>query len=853
MQTASFDFDLFISYSRHDNSNGTVSELVAFIQREYRRFTGNEALRVFFDKGEVTGTQDWKRRTYDGLGSSCLLLVCLSPSYLETRDCAWEFSEYLGHLTSRVTAGTPVDPIFFVELADNDDPRFEQKAAEWISERRVRQHFEFQPWFDEGAAALKEAVVRALLQKGELTANELGAGHQGATAKGNLDPRNHYFVGRSSELRRLREIVTFERTGRITAISGPEGIGKTTLAIEYGHAFAHEYPGGSWEVRCSGLEDLRAALADLAGVRDLEFDSTEEEKRNVDLGFERVLGELKQRADCSQPSRVLVILDDIDQPSLLAPQQLQRLPQADWLHIIATTPLDEYELLDSNKDCALLSLNELSEEESLKLIERYQPNQTFLDGTTRDVGRDIVRKLGTLPLTVERSAISFAQFPGAQSCAAFRDQLMSEEVIGYEERLSLALRPTLELLDGVERAALIYAALMPADHVALPWIRTLLGQSFPQFKEEAAPDGSGSRAMLQRLFRLRLLQATTDDREARMHRSVQETVKRVFGAASTNCEEALLVFVKTRAEFLWENWVNRLHRWELVPLVAFTWDYLRRGASEGAYLANQAFGPLRSLGSFAEAESLIRRALAIEERSVGLSHPNVATCLNNLAALLSDTGRLEEARTLYCRALAIDEQSFGQRDPRVATCLNNLAQSLKATNRLEEAEALYRRALAIDEQSLGTNHSRAAIHLNNLAQLLQRTDRLDEAEQLYRRAVAIDEKVLGSTHPRVAIHLNNLAQLLQMTNRPGEAESLYRRALAIDEESLGPSHPRVATHLNNLAFLVKIRDPQEAEILYRRALAIDAQSFGWSHPNVAADLNNLAVLLETTDRLEEAD
>lgn len=67
----------------------------------------------------------------------------------------------------------------------------------------------------------------------------------------------------------------------------------------------------------------------------------------------------------------------------------------------------------------------------------------------------------------------------------------------------------------------------------------------------------------------------------------------------------------------------------------------------------------------------------------------------NLALLLKDTGRLSDAEPLYRRALTIDEASVGKSHPTVATRLNNLAQLLWATNRLGEAEPLMRRALAI--------------------------------------------------------------------------------------------------------------------------------------------------------------
>jgi hypothetical protein len=56
------------------------------------------------------------------------------------------------------------------------------------------------------------------------------------------------------------------------------------------------------------------------------------------------------------------------------------------------------------------------------------------------------------------------------------------------------------------------------------------------------------------------------------------------------------------------------------------------------------------------------------------------------------------------RALAIDEKSFGAEHPDVARDLNNLAQLLKATNRLAETEPLMRRALAIFVATLGADH-----------------------------------------------------------------------------------------------------------------------------------------------------
>jgi tetratricopeptide (TPR) repeat protein len=99
----------------------------------------------------------------------------------------------------------------------------------------------------------------------------------------------------------------------------------------------------------------------------------------------------------------------------------------------------------------------------------------------------------------------------------------------------------------------------------------------------------------------------------------------------------------------------------------------------------------------------------------------VARDLNNLASLLQATNRLAEAEPLMRRALAIDEASYGPGHPEVATDLNNLAQLLNATNRLAEAEPLMRRnveiLIAFSQQ--GFQHPNLEAGLSNYISLLQ--------------------------------------------------------------------------------------------------------------------------------------
>ncbi|MFA5240615.1 MAG: tetratricopeptide repeat protein, partial [Phycisphaerae bacterium] len=152
-----------------------------------------------------------------------------------------------------------------------------------------------------------------------------------------------------------------------------------------------------------------------------------------------------------------------------------------------------------------------------------------------------------------------------------------------------------------------------------------------------------------------------------------------------------------------------------------------------------------------------------DEASFGKDHSNVASCLNNLAMLYKNTNRFAEAEPLMKRALAIGEASLGKDHPDVATRLNNLAELYRATNRLAEAEPMYNRALAIYEASFGKDHPNVAITLNNLALLYQDTNRPAQAEPLMRRVVVILFKFTvrtGHPHPHLDATIDSYANLL---------------------------------------------------------------------------------------------
>jgi tetratricopeptide (TPR) repeat protein len=652
------------------------------------------------------------------------------------------------------------------------------------------------------------------------------------------------FQGREEMITILREKLTQAPAGRATAIAGKAvhglgGVGKTRLAVEYAWKYTADYTALLF-VGAGSPADLRRNLAALCDrtVLDLpEQEAPEEEVREV--AVLRWLGE--------QPGWLL-ILDNVDsEDAATAVDAL--IPRLQGGHVLLTGRLARW-----STEVEPLELDVLTEEAAAGFLLARTKDRRRKSPEDADLAVALARELGFLPLALEQAGAYIAE--RRLTLAAYleewhsrHDQVLTwfnPRVSHYPASIAVTWQTSVERLSAPARRLLERLAWLGPE----PIPESLLDVPIPDSPEE--PDRREALVELETYS----LVARDDELPAfTVHRLVQDVTRRSLRNGSDNGP-----MTETLGEAL--SWVNAafvgnpqdVRTWPILdPLAPHALAVVMYADAVGiadptARLMNDLAQLLDAKSLLGEAEPLMRRALAIDEKSFGADHPDVARDLNNLAWLLKATNRLGEAEPLMRRVLAIDEKSFGADHPEVTTGLNNLAGLLWATNRLSEAEPLVRRALAIDEKSFGTDHPNVATDLNNLAQLLQATNRLSEAEPLMRRVVTILENSLGEDHPNVATSLNNLAQLLQDTNHLSEAEPLMRRALAIDEKSFGAEHPNVARDLNNLARLLQAATRLgEAEPLMRRALAIFldfTRRTGHEHPYLRVVLGNYQDLLQ---------
>jgi tetratricopeptide (TPR) repeat protein len=80
----------------------------------------------------------------------------------------------------------------------------------------------------------------------------------------------------------------------------------------------------------------------------------------------------------------------------------------------------------------------------------------------------------------------------------------------------------------------------------------------------------------------------------------------------------------------------------------------------------------REMGEYAKAEAASRRALEIQEKSLGPDHPYLSSALNQLALSYRGLGDYSKAKPLYERALNICKKVRGAENPQTAQTLNSL-------------------------------------------------------------------------------------------------------------------------------------------------------------------------------------
>ena len=227
-----------------------------------------------------------------------------------------------------------------------------------------------------------------------------------------LPPPNTQFVGRAEEVRRLSaqfETGTGSPVTVISAISGTAGIGKTALALHWGHAHADRFPDGQLYVNLRGFDPADAPLPPLAAMRGFLAALG---ARNIPAGRDEQIALYRTHL---AGRRMLVVLDNARDAEQVRPL----LPGAPGCAVLVTSR-DQLAGLVALDGAVPLTLDLLTHDEARDLLIR-RLGRDRVEREPADVD-ELIDRCARLPLALNIAAAHAALHPN-RPLAAFVDEL----------------------------------------------------------------------------------------------------------------------------------------------------------------------------------------------------------------------------------------------------------------------------------------------------------------------------------------------------------------------------------------------------------------------------------------------
>jgi len=667
--------------------------------------------------------------------------------------------------------------------------------------------------------------------------------------------QNPIFTGRENLLKRLHDTLTATKTSALTqllAISGLGGIGKTQTVIEYAYRYSRNYQAILW-ARATTRDMLISDFVTLAGLLHLSQKNVKDQHEVIAAVKAWLVSHLNW----------LLILDDVDDLVMMR----DFLPLHSTGHIILTTRERDVRGIASR-----IEMERMDEEEGALLLlrrSRLLATHEFLHQAPtveQSQAAAIVAAVDGLPLALNQAG---AYIDGA-GCGLseylelyqtrFRElvRLPNDLFSDYRETVATTWSLSFQKVEQENEAAaaLLCLCAFLAPH-AIP--EEIITKGAAHLGEVLGP-GAADRVKLNEVMRVvqrySLVRRNSKTKMLTVHRLVQAVFKERMNAETQQLWAMRTIQAVNAAfpEVMYETWPEcqryLLHAQACADLV----EQYQLASPEAARLLTHAGWYLRERALYAQAEPLLKRALAIREHVLGAEHPDTAASYNNLAQLYRLLGEYKQAEPLYQCALAIREHVLGAKHPDTAFTLHDLGHLRYFRGEYKQAESLYQRALAIREHVLGAEHPDTATTLNHLGQLYYCQGKYKKAEVYYQHALLIREKILAPEDPLIATALNGLGLLYYAQGKYKEAETHFQHALTIRERTLGPEHHHTTITLNHLGMLYQdLGKYEQAKSLHKRVLMIRERALGSQHPDSAFALNDLAHLYHLQGRYAEAE
>jgi serine/threonine protein kinase len=228
---------------------------------------------------------------------------------------------------------------------------------------------------------------------------------------------------------------------------------------------------------------------------------------------------------------------------------------------------------------------------------------------------------------------------------------------------------------------------------------------------------------------------------------------------------------------------------------------------------------LLNQGKIDEAEKLMMDLAARLEQAGKMDSLDATPCVENLALVRWKRKRLVEAESLLRKVIAIRTQNLGAGNAETIATLNLLGSVLLTEDKFAEAEQTFREQLEGAQRLFGTEHLQVALIFHNLAWTLAKEHKMEEALTYMNKAVELQRKLLGESDRDSIVSLFSLGEIHRQMGHFAEAENSYRLTLARDHSVLAnPESLRVLALERLLTVLNSQRKQKEVEAVLNEFL-----------------------------------
>ncbi|GAB5520781.1 MAG: hypothetical protein RhofKO_30320 [Rhodothermales bacterium] len=255
-----------------------------------------------------------------------------------------------------------------------------------------------------------------------------------------------------------------------------------------------------------------------------------------------------------------------------------------------------------------------------------------------------------------------------------------------------------------------------------------------------------------------------------------------------------------------------------------------------------------------EAVIAYERAIEHGRAAYGDVHNNQLMLLNNQANFLSDIGRYAQADSLFREGLAINNQLYGDVSAMSRAALyHSWAITQRRSGNLAAADTLWEAALVDLRALLPPDASPIGAVLNSVASVKRQLGQLDEAEVMFKDVIRRFKQTFGDAHPNTLAAENNLAIVYLSGRNYEQAIAQFEGIRGRAQRLFTPPDQYLANFAVNLGgAYVKVDRLDEAEPLVRNAIEQFDALFTDPHPKRMNARHTLVDILRRLGRLDEA-